>query len=252
MPITANILYRDSFNFFKNQLLNIFILSVLAALVAALLEHLLMPDGEQLKLLVEIQNAFKESGNTGVKNFVAQLTPEEQLMFLRTAFGILFSNIFGSTLLTANVLLLINAISNGHQTNALHASRSSIGSLPKMFLLMFICTLLIQLGYALMFIPGILLSIAFAFAPVFLLEKGRGVFSSMQESWKLAFANLRLLAPAILLWFAIKLIIALGFARMPDIVLSILNNLLSSILLIYLFRLYMLTKSQNKSANGMQ
>ncbi|REF28123.1 uncharacterized protein UPF0259 [Xenorhabdus cabanillasii] len=246
MPITVNTLYRDSLNFFKHQLLNIVILSVLAALVTTLLEHIFIPDGEQLKLLVEIQDAFKESGNASIKNFVEQLTPEEQLMFLRTAFGILFSNIFGDTLLTVSVLILISAISNGHQTNALQVSKLSLIQLPKMLLLMFICTLLVQVGYVLMFIPGVLFSITFAFAPIFLLDKGKGVFTSMQESWRLAFNNFRLLVPAVLLWIAIKLILVLGLSRLPDIALSSLNNLLSSVLLIYLFRLYMLTKPQNQ------
>ncbi|OTA20056.1 membrane protein [Xenorhabdus beddingii] len=252
MPITANTLYRDSLNFLKNQLLNLVILSVLAALVTTLLEHFLMPNGEQLNLLIGIQNAFKESGNAGVKDFVAQLTQDEQLMFLRTAFGILFSNIFGNTLLTASVLVLINAVSSGQQTNAIQASTSSITLLPKMFLLMFICTLLVQIGYALMFLPGVLFSIAFALAPIFLFEKGKHIFASMQESWKLAFGNLRLLIPVILLWLAVKLIIALVLVRMPEMLISVLDNLLSALLLIYLFRLYMLVKPQNKATNGVQ
>ncbi|AOM40121.1 YciC family protein [Xenorhabdus hominickii] len=252
MPITANSLYRDSINFLKNHLLNIVILSVLAALVTTLLEHFLMPNGEQLQLLIGIQNAFKESGNAGIKDFVAHLTPDEQFMFLRTAFGILFSNIFGSTLLTASVLVLISAVSNGQQTNAIHASTLAITLLPKMFLLMFICTLLVQIGYALMFLPGVLFSITFALAPIFLFEKGKNVFSAMQDSWKLAFDNLRLLIPATLLWLAIKLILALVLVRMPDMVLSMLNNLLSALFLIYLFRLYMLVKPKNKSTNDTQ
>ncbi|PHM45459.1 membrane protein [Xenorhabdus mauleonii] len=245
MPITANTLYRDSINFLKNQLLNIVILAVLAALVTTLLEHLLMPNGEQLNLLIGIQDAFKESGNTGVKDFVEQLTPEQQMMFLRTAFGILFTNIFGNTLLAASVLVLINAVSNGQQTNAIHASTLSITLLPKMFLLMFICTLLIQIGYVLMLLPGILFSIAFALAPIFLFDKGKGIFSAMQDSWKLAFSNMRLLIPAMLLWLATKLILELLLTKAPYVLSSILNNLLSALLLIYLFRLYMLVRPQN-------
>ncbi|SFU84822.1 YciC family protein [Xenorhabdus koppenhoeferi] len=248
MLITANTLYRDSINFLKNQLLNIVILSVLAALVTTLLEHFLMPNGEQLNLLVGIQNAFKESGNAGVKDFAAQLTPDEQFMFLRTAFGILFTNIFGNTLLTASVLILINAVSNGQQTNAIHASTLSITLLPRMFLLMFICTLLVQIGYVLMLLPGVLFSIAFALAPIFLFEKGKSVFAAMQASWKLAFENMRLLIPAILLWIAAKLILELLLSKTPYLVLSVLNNLLSALLLVYLFRLYML--AQNKTING--
>ncbi|MCC8366085.1 UPF0259 family protein [Xenorhabdus sp. PB61.4] len=245
MPITANTLYRDSLNFFKHQLLNIVILSVLAALVTTLLNHLLIPDGEQLKLLTDMQDTLRESGNSGIKNVIEQLTPEAQLMLMRTAGGILFSNIFGDTLLTASVLILISAISNGHQANALQACQLSLTRLPKMFLLVLICTLLVQVGYALMFVPGVLFSIGFAFAPILLLEKSKGVFASMQASWRLAFDNFRLLIPAVLLFLAMKLIVVFGLSKMPEIALLTVNNLLSAILLIYLFRLYMLAKPQN-------
>ncbi|PHM74169.1 YciC family protein [Xenorhabdus kozodoii] len=252
MPITANTLYRDSINFLKNQLLNIVILSVLAALVTALLGHLLMPNDEQLNLLAELQNIVRESGNTGIQRFVTQLTPDEQFTLMRTMFGVLFTNIFGNTLLTASILVLIHAISTGQQTNAFHASTLSITRLPKMFLLMFICTLLVQIGYALMILPGILFSIAFSLAPIFLLEKGKNVFTAMQNSWKVAFGNMRLLIPAILLWLAVKLILVLVLAKMPNILLSALDNFLSSLLLVYLFRLYMLVTPQNNTTNVMR
>ncbi|MDC9590107.1 YciC family protein [Xenorhabdus sp. XENO-10] len=252
MPITANTLYRDSINFLKNQLLSIVTLSAFAALVTTLLGHLLMPNGEQLKLLAEIQNIVRESGNTGIQHFVAQLTPDEQLMLIRTMFGILFTSVFGNTLLTASVLILINAISNRQKTNAIHASILSITLLPKMFLLILICNLLVQIGYALMLLPGILFSIAFALSPIFLFEKGKNVFSAMKNSWRLAFDNLRLLIPAVLLWLSTKLILVLVLAKMPSILLSVLDNLLASLLLVYLFRLYMLVKPQNKTTNGMQ
>lgn len=251
MPITANTLYRDSINFLKNQWLNIVILSVLATLVATLLGYLLIPNEEQLNLLAELQNIVRESGNTGIQRFVMQLTPDEQFMLMRTMFGVLFTNIFGNTLLTASMLVLINAISNGQQTSAIHASTLSITRLPKMFLLMFICTLLIQIGYAVMILPGVLFSIAFSLAPIFLFEKGKSVFAAMQNSWKLAFGNIRLLLPAILLWLIAKLMLVLILAKMPDMLLTTLDNLLSSLLLIYLFRLYMLVRPQNKTTNSM-
>ncbi|MBD2797082.1 UPF0259 family protein [Xenorhabdus sp. 18] len=252
MPITANTLYRDSINFLKHQLLNIVILSVLAALVTTLLGHVFMPNDEQLNLLAEMQNIVRESGNTGIQRFVGQLTPDEISMLVHTVFGIFFINVFGNALLAASILVLINAISGGQQTNAIHACISSVTRLPKMFLLMSICTLLVQIGYALMILPGILFSIAFALAPVFLFEKGKSIFAAMQSSWKLAYNHMRLLIPAMLLWLAAKLILVLVLAKMPDMLLSVLDNLLSSLLLIYLFRLYMLARPQNKTTNGMQ
>ncbi|MDR0218702.1 MAG: envelope biogenesis factor ElyC [Enterobacteriaceae bacterium] len=249
MPITAQTLYRDSLNFFKHQLLNIVMLSVLAALLTTLLRHFLMPDGEQLKLLSDIQNIFRETGSEGIKNFSENLTLEQQSMLLgaaRTTFGILLVEILGKSLLTASVLILISAISSGHQVNALQAGKLAFAQLPKMLLLIFIYTLLVQLGYALMVIPGVLFSFAFAFAPIILLTNRLGIVASMRASWKLAFDNFRLLIVAILLWHAIELILALSLPKLPYIALTTLNNLLSSMLLIYLFRLYMLTRPQNQ------
>jgi hypothetical protein len=39
MPITANTLYRDSFNFFRNQLASILILALLTAFISVMLNQ---------------------------------------------------------------------------------------------------------------------------------------------------------------------------------------------------------------------
>ncbi|KGM29653.1 UPF0259 family protein [Photorhabdus luminescens] len=250
MPITANTLYRDSFNFFKNQLLSTLTLAVLAALVTTLLGHLFIPDSEQMKLLTEAEFTFATSGKAGIQELVSQMTPEQQSMIMRAGIGTIFSSMIGSVLLVGGVLTLVAAVSAGNRISSLQAIGLSASQLPKLFLLLLICTLLIQLGLMLMLVPGIILSIALALSPVIMTAERRGIFASMKISWKLAFANIRLLVPAILLWLTARLLLVFIIDRltfihseMAGIILGVFNNLISAILLIYLFRLYMLIAS---------
>lgn len=56
MPITANTLYRDSFNFFRNQVASIVLLALLTAFISVLLNQAFSPDIEQLKILTATES----------------------------------------------------------------------------------------------------------------------------------------------------------------------------------------------------
>ena len=121
--------------------------------------------------------------------------------------------------------------------------------LPRLLLLIFLTTLLVQLGLLLIIVPGILLAIAFSLAPVIATSDNLGAIKSMRLSARLAFANLRLLAPAVLFWLLAKaavLLLATQFTLVSSLVAAILlnglSNLISALLLIYLYRLYMLLR----------
>lgn len=97
--------------------------------------------------------------------------------------------------------------------------------------------------------PGILLAIAFSLAPVIATSDNLGAIKSMRLSASLAFANLRLRAPAVLFWLLAKaavLLLATQFTLVSSLVAAVLlnglSNLLSALLLIYLYRLYMLLR----------
>ncbi|WP_309251616.1 YciC family protein, partial [Lonsdalea populi] len=111
-------------------------------------------------------------------------------------------------------------------------------------------TLLIQLGMLFLIVPGVLLAIALSLSPVISGTEKHGIWASMRHSSKLVFANFRITAPAVLLWLVAKVVLLLLVARLPlaaptvmAIVINGLSNFISALLLIYLFRLYMLLRN---------
>ncbi|QHB32702.1 UPF0259 family protein [Yersinia canariae] len=254
MPITANTLYRDSFNFLRNQLPAILLLALLTAFITVMLNQAFIPDSEQLSTLTSTESDFASSGNLSITELVAQLTPEQQIVLLKVSAAATFSALVGNVLLVGGMLSLISMVSQGRRVSALQAIGISLPILPRLLLLMFIGTLLIQLGITLFIVPGIIIAVALSLSPVIVTTEKMGVFAAMKASIKLAFANVRLIIPAMMLWIAAKLILLYlvnHLTALPtpiaSIVLASLSNLVSALLLVYLFRLYMLLRPTDVS-----
>ncbi|HDL6963850.1 YciC family protein [Yersinia enterocolitica] len=255
MPITANTLYRDSFNFLRNQLAAILLLALLTAFITVMLNQAFIPDTEQLSILSSTESDFASSGNLSITELVAQLTPEQQIILLKVSAAATFSALVGNVLLVGGMLTLISMVSQGRRVSALQAMGISLPILPRLLLLMFIGTLLIQLGITLFIVPGIIIAVALSLSPIIVSTEKMGVFAAMKTSVKLAFANVRLIIPAMMLWIAAKLILLYlvnHLTALPtpiaSVVLSALSNLVSALLLVYLFRLYMLLRPTDVTA----
>lgn len=250
MPITANTLYRDSFNFFRNQLASILILALLTAFISVMLNQVFSPDIEQLKILSATEGDFAASAGMGIQEIIQQMTPEQQMVLLKVSAAATFSALVGNVLLVGGMLTLVRLVSQGQRLSAMRAIGASAPELPRLLLLLFICTLLIQLGLTLFVVPGVIMAIAFSLAPVITTADKKGVFASIKLSCKLAFANARVIVPAMMLWLAAKLLVLFMVSHLSvltpnvaSVVLTALSNLVSALLLIYLFRLYMLLRS---------
>ncbi|WP_431222302.1 YciC family protein [Serratia sp. L9] len=249
MPITANTLYRDSFNFFRNQVASILLLALLTAFISVLLNQAFSPDIEQLKILSATESDFTSTAGMGIQEIIQQMTPEQQMVLLKVSAAATFSALVGNVLLVGGTLTLIRLVSEGQRTSALRAIGSSAPQLLGLLLLLFICTLLIQLGLTLFIVPGVIMAISFSLAPVIYFADRKGVFASLRLSCKLAFANARVIVPAMMLWLAAKLLVLFMVSHLSvltpnvaSVVLTALSNLVSALLLIYLFRLYMLLR----------
>ncbi|WP_457913898.1 YciC family protein [Candidatus Gillettellia adelgis] len=251
MPITANILYCDSFNFFRNQLTSIVMLALLTALISMLLNQAFSTDVEMLKIMNITQGDFATSSGVSVQEFIQKMTPEEQLMMLKALAVATFSALIGYALLIGGILTLLRLVSQGQRTSALCAIVGSAPALPRLFLLLFICSVLIQLGLRLCIVPGVIMAIAFSLASIIITTDKKGVFDSMKLSCQIAFVNVRVIVPAMALWLAAKLLLLFVLSQQSlltpnaaHLVLTVLSNLISALLLIYLFRLYMLLHSE--------
>ena len=244
MSLTASSLYRDTANFLRHQLKTITLISLVSAFVTVLLGTVFSPGAEQLSALMQ------SNDNAGSLIEVLQnMSPEQQRILLHSSAVGTLAALLGNTLLLGGMLVLIPSASSGKRLSALGAIGASVGFLPALLIQTFIVTLIVQLGFMAFVIPGIFLAVLFSLSPVLLSQKRAGIFGSMKQSVPLAWNNMKALAPAVICWLLAKVVLMFIFASLTAlpattaaIIATTLGNLLSAMLVIYLFRVYMLIR----------
>ncbi len=244
MSLTASSLYRDTASFLRHQLTTITLIALVSAFVSIMLSNAFSPGADQLSALMQ------NNENAGSLIEVLQnMSPEQQKILLHTSAVATLAALIGNTLLLGGMLILVPVVSSGKKISALGAIGASVSFLPALLIQTFLVTLIVQLGFMALMVPGIILAILFSLAPVLLSQKRAGIIGAMKLSVPLAWKNIKSLAPAVVCWLLGKVVIMFLFASftalpatVSAIIATTLGNLLSAILVIYLFRLYMLIR----------
>ncbi len=188
-------------------------MALLTAFITVMLNQTFMPASEQLSILSIPENDITSSGNLSISEIVSQMTPEQQMVLLRVSAVATFSALVGNVLLVGGLLTLIAMVSQGRRVSALQAIGLSLPILPRLLVLMFISTLVIQLGLTFFIVPGVAIAIALSLSPIIVTNERMGIFAAMKASAQLAFANVRLIVPAMMLWIAVKLLLLFLISR---------------------------------------
>jgi len=241
MSFTAASLYRDTGNFFRHQLITIVLIALLTSFITVLIGHALTPDMATL--------AGKDDASMSLLEWVRTLTPEQQRVLLHASAAGTFASLVGNTLLAGAMLSLIPMVSAGERVSALRAIGVAAPSLPRLLILVFFMTLIVQLGFMALVAPGFILATVLAMSPIIQAKENVGAFAAMRASTRLVWSQVKVVAPAIAVWLLAKmsvLLLASSLTVLPanvaSVLMNALSNLFSAILIIYLYRLYMLLR----------
>lgn len=241
MSITASSLYRDTGNFFRHQLVTIVLMALLTSFITMLIGKALTLGVDDIQILGE----GAAGSASGLMEMIRNMSPEQQQVLLHASAADTFASLVGNVLLLGGTLSLIPLASSGQRISALRAIGASAPRLPALLLVTILMTVLIQLSFMVLVVPGVLLAVTLALSPIILMTEKVRVIAAMRASMRLGWSQMKLIAPAVILWIVAKLVVVLASSLLPDVasvVLNALGNLVSAILIIYLSRLYMLLR----------
>lgn len=243
MSITISELRHDTHYFFSKQIRNILFISIAVTFISIIIDMLIQPD-MHIMSIIEDKNFINSNSFLDLINNMNQ---EEKFELLKYSILKIIILLMSKTLLLGGIITLIISLSNNKQESISFSICSLYKFLPSIFLLNCFTTFIIQLGFMFLIIPGILLSILLALAPIIFSFKKHSLIDSIYSSIYISWKYINIIGPSVLFWMLGRFILTTMLSNLyfinKNIIVLILNigmNMLFSFLIVYLFRFYML------------
>ncbi|WP_075433792.1 YciC family protein [Buchnera aphidicola] len=245
MLCSIYIVMYDVYQFFKKNIINIFVLSVLSAIINILLQYMLNINKTDLSILYQA-HAFKKIGSHVIQYRLN--ANQKKIIFYMKRVKVTCLLVSAAFLYTSIIYFLKSIYLTVYQKYYYVLKKTC----QFFFLLIPIIGLeylLIELNISYFFILKILFSMLLATFPMILLLDNNGILGALRSSARIAWDNIYIVFPAIILRFIFKFFVTIlfKFCFMFSVytnifVLNVILNLGLSYIIICLFRLYLLQK----------
>lgn len=238
----------DSYQFFKKQIINILILSIICSLIKIIIQYIIGPN--IYELYVVYNTLF--SKNYSLLKIVQTMTSEQKKIILHIFLTKTISLIINRTILYISIIYLIKLIISKKNKSLYYIIKKSICYTPTLLPLIFITFFITQIGFILLTFPGILLNVLLSLSPVLLLIEKKNTISAIKKSIIISWKYIYIVILPIIIWIFIKWLIITTIITLHIFpiyinifLLNVLINIGYSFLIIYLFRFNTLLKMKN-------
>ncbi|MCU4136953.1 envelope biogenesis factor ElyC [Buchnera aphidicola (Sitobion miscanthi)] len=243
MKITINELRHDTCYFFYKQIRTIFFISIFIAFINLIIDVFVKPN---IHIISIIENNNFINAHS-LLELINSMSLEEKHELLKYSIFKIIESLMSKTVLLGSIIILISSVSNSEKKTIITSICSLFSFLPNLFILNFLSTIIIQIGFMLFIIPGVLLSITLSLSPIIFSFKKHGLIDSIRLSISISWRYIKIISPCILTWMFSKFILTVFLDHIHflnknilDLISNISMNILFSILIIYLFRFYMI------------
>lgn len=244
MQITVSELYHDTYYFFCKQIRIIFFISLLVTVFNGFMDILFKPD-MHISFIVENNNLIYSNS---LLELINNMNLDEKYALFKYSFLKIIILLISKTIILGSMIIFISNLSTKQNASIISLIYSFFTFVPNLLILNFLNIILTQLGFILLIIPGILLSMTLPLSPIVLFFKPSNLIDAMRTSMNLSWKNIKLIGPGVLFWILGKFFLTILLSHMyflnknvAFLLLNISLNILFSILIIYLFRFYMIS-----------